>query len=83
MLHRNLECQVHESRQIGNGQTRDGKSERRHSRNQSNGLGWVNLTQITLYLLLWAGIPQKKWSSHHGQQESEMQYLDAISKETE
>ena len=20
-----------------------------------------------LYLLLWAGIPQKKWSSHHGQ----------------
>ena len=31
MLHRNLECQVHESRQIGSGQTRDGKSERRHS----------------------------------------------------
>ena len=23
-----------------------------------------------IYLLLWAGIPQKKWSSHHGQQES-------------
>ena len=22
-----------------------------------NGLEWVNLTQITLYLLLWAGIP--------------------------
>ena len=21
-------------------------------------------------LLLWAGIPQKKWSSHHGQQKS-------------
>ena len=34
ILHRNLECQVHESRQIGSGQTRDGKSERRHSRNQ-------------------------------------------------
>ena len=33
-LHRNLECQVHESRQIGSGQTRDGKNERRHSRNQ-------------------------------------------------
>ena len=28
-------------------------------------------------------IPQKKWSSHHGQQESEMQYLDAISKTIE
>ena len=27
----------------------------------------MNLTQ---YLLLWAGIPQKKWSSHHGQQKS-------------
>ena len=27
ILHRNLECQVHESRQIGSGQTRDGKSE--------------------------------------------------------
>ena len=26
-LHRNLECQVHESRQIGSGQTGDGKSE--------------------------------------------------------
>ena len=30
-----LECQVHESRQIGSGQTGDGKSERGHSRNQS------------------------------------------------
>ena len=27
MLHRNLECQIHESRQIGSGQTRDGKSD--------------------------------------------------------
>ena len=26
-MHRNLECQVHESRQIGSGQTRDGKTE--------------------------------------------------------
>ena len=25
----------------------------------------------------------RKWSSHHGQQESEMQYLDAISKTTD
>ena len=25
---------------------------------------------MTIYLLLWAGIPQKKWSSHHGQQKS-------------
>ena len=27
-VHRNLECLVHESRQIGSGQTGDGKSER-------------------------------------------------------
>ena len=32
ILHRNLECQVHESRQIGSGQTRDGKGERWHSK---------------------------------------------------
>ena len=25
---------------------------------------------MTLYLLLWAGVPQKKWSSNHGQQKS-------------
>ena len=30
ILYRNLECQVHESRQIGGGQTGDGKSEHRH-----------------------------------------------------
>ena len=40
ILHRNLECQVHESRQIGSGQTRDDKSERRHSRNQRTKLDW-------------------------------------------
>ena len=34
ILHRNLEYQVHESRQIGSGQTGDGKSEHQHSRNQ-------------------------------------------------
>ena len=37
---RNLECQVHESRQIGSGQTRDGKSERQHSRNQRTKMDW-------------------------------------------
>ena len=40
ILHRNLECQVHESRQIGSGQTRDGKSECRHSRNQLTKMDW-------------------------------------------
>ena len=34
ILHRNLECKVHESRQIRSGQTGDGKSEQRHFRNQ-------------------------------------------------
>jgi hypothetical protein len=37
---RNLECQVHESRQIGSGQTSDGKSERHHSRNQRTKMDW-------------------------------------------
>ena len=35
-----LECQVHESRQIESGQTRDGKSERQHSRNQRTEMDW-------------------------------------------
>ena len=34
LLHRNLECKVHESRQIGSGPTGDGKSEHQHLRNQ-------------------------------------------------
>ena len=37
-----------------------------------NGLEWVNLTQMTI-ISTTAGkarIPQKKWSSHHGQQKS-------------
>ena len=38
--YRNLECQVQESRQIGSGQTRDGKSERQHSRNQQTKMDW-------------------------------------------
>ena len=39
-LHRNLECKVHESRQSGSGQTGDGKSERRHLRNQRTKMDW-------------------------------------------
>ena len=35
-----------------------------------------------LHLLLHAGIPQKKWSSYHGQQKS-LKVLDAISKMTQ
>ena len=44
VLYRNLECWVHESRQIGSGQTRDGKNECRHSRNQlkCTGMGEFN-----------------------------------------
>ena len=39
-IHRNLECQVHESRQIGSGQTGDGKSEHRHFSNQQTKMEW-------------------------------------------
>ena len=49
ILHRNLECQVHESRQMGSDQTGDGKSEWQHFRNQRNKLDWMgNLTQMTI-----------------------------------
>ena len=46
-------------------------------------LGISELKWTGRNLLLLTGIPQKKWSSHHGQQESEMQYMGAISKTTE
>ena len=39
-MHRNLKSQVHESRQIGSGQTRYGKGEHRHSRNQQTKMDW-------------------------------------------
>ena len=40
ILHRNLECMVHESRQIESGQTGDGKNECRHSRKQQTKMDW-------------------------------------------
>ena len=51
ILHRNLECQVHESRQIGSGSTGDGKGERRHSRNQRlrTGMGKFNSDDHYIY----------------------------------
>ena len=36
-------------------------------------LKWTGMGEFSSddhYLLLWAGIPQKKWSCHHGQQKS-------------
>ena len=36
-------CSLHESRQIGSGQTGDDKSERRHSRNQQTEMDWNGL----------------------------------------
>ena len=48
-MHRNLECQVHESRQIESGQTRDGKSECRHSRNQRTQMDEFNSDDHYIY----------------------------------
>ena len=51
-MHRNLECQVHESRQIGSGQTRDGKSERNIlgiSELQWTGMGEFNSDDHYIY----------------------------------
>ena len=43
-MHRNLECYVHESRQIGSSQTGDGKSEHRHFR--SSELKWTGMGEF-------------------------------------
>ena len=51
-MHQNLECQVHESRQTGSGQTGDGKSERRHlgiSELKWTGIGEFNLDEHCIY----------------------------------
>ena len=72
----------HESRQIGSDQTGDGKSECRHSRNQRTkiGLEWVNLTQMTIISTTVGKSPLEEMEST---KESELQYLDAVSKMTE
>ena len=40
ILHRNLECQGHKLKQIGSGQTGDGKSEHGNFRNQQTKMDW-------------------------------------------
>ena len=45
--------------------------------------GMVNLTQMTIISTTVGRNPSEEMEYHHGQQESEMQYLDAISKMTE
>ena len=62
---------------------RDGKSECRHSRNQQTEMDW-NLTRMTIISTTAGRNPSEEmewpsWST----KESEMQYLDAISKMTE
>ena len=39
-LHRNLECQIHESGQIGSGQIGDDNCELQHFRNQQTKMDW-------------------------------------------
>ena len=48
-----------------------------------NGLEWMNLIQMTIISTTVGKNPLEKWSDHHSQQESEMQYLGTISKMTE
>ena len=85
ILHRNLECQIHESRQIGSGQTRDGKSECRHSRNQRTewtGMGEFNSDDHYIYYCGQESL-KRNGVAIMVNKESEMQYLDVISKMTE
>ena len=51
--------------------------------NELKWTGMKDLIQMTLYLVLWARIPWKKWSSPHSQQESKIKYLGTISKMAE
>ena len=48
------------------------QGECRHFKNQLTKMDWNEwlLLRWSLYLLLWARIPEKKWSSHHSQQKS-------------
>ena len=46
------------------------------------GMGDFNSDDHYIYYCVQESL-RKKWSSHHSQQEYEMQYLDAISKMTE
>ena len=59
-MHRNLECQVHESRQIGSGQTRDGKSEW-----QVNGKKIVEFTVEFQSKLKWTGMGEFNSDDHY------------------
>ena len=59
-----------------NSRKSEGMEPSRNERTKMDWNGWIKL-RWPLHLLLWAGIPQKKTK------ESEMQYLDAISKTTE
>ena len=80
-MHRNLECQVHESRQIGSGQT--------------GGMARVNVDILGISELKWTGMGEFNSDDHYiyycrqeslrrngvaimVNKESKMQYLDAI-----
>ena len=79
-MHRNLECQVHESRQIGSGQTGDGKSEHRHSRKSElkwTGMGEFNSDDHYIYYFGQESL-RRNGVAIGSTKESEMQYLDAI-----
>ena len=85
MLHRNLECQVHES-----GKLEVVKQEMARVNvdilgiSNSNGLEWVNLTQMTSISTTVGKDPLEEMEkSSQSTKESEMQNLDAISKMTE
>ena len=83
-MHRNLECQVYESRQIGSGQTGDGKIEQRQFQNRElkqTGMGEFNLDDHYIYYC--GRNPSKEMEPSWSTKESEMQYLNAISKMTE
>ena len=84
-MRRNPEFQVHESRQIGSGQTGDGKSELILGISE---LRWIKMGELNSddhYIYYYCGQESLRRNevAIMVNRESEMQFLDAISKTTE
>ena len=86
ILHRNLECYIHESRQIGSGQIGDGKTDHRQFRNQ-----WTKIDRMAEfnsddhYISTTTGknpLEELEWPSKLTKQ-SKTQYLCAVSETAE
>ena len=82
ILHKNLECQVHESRQIGSDQTRLNVDILGISELKWTGMGEFNSDDHCIYYCRQESL-RRNGVAIMVNKKSKMQYLDAISKTTE